>query len=140
MNMAGKMKRTVGKSILIGAFIARSSAASWRRLRVSEACTLRMRPSENGAPSPASSAELDALRAELAESLDRERDLRVELAATRETRTENAVIDSDFAARAAELDVRAARVASAEQELELQFVMHWDAVVARRRDRRLDQP
>ena len=46
MNMAGKMKMTVGNSILIGRFIARSSAASWRRLRVSAACTLRMRPSE----------------------------------------------------------------------------------------------
>ena len=45
-NMAGKMKRTVGKSILIGAFIARSSAAAWRRRRVSAACTRRIRPSE----------------------------------------------------------------------------------------------
>ena len=46
MNIAGKMKSTVGKSILIGAFIARSSAASWRRARVSAAWTLRIRPSE----------------------------------------------------------------------------------------------
>ena len=30
MNIAGKMKITVGKSILIGDFIARSSAASCR--------------------------------------------------------------------------------------------------------------
>src|SRR5919109_29386 len=44
-NMAGKMKSTVGKSILIGAFIARSSAAACRRRRVSAACTRRMRPS-----------------------------------------------------------------------------------------------
>src|SRR5581483_2821470 len=46
MNIAGKMKSTVGKSILIGAFIARSSAAAWRRSRESAACTRRMRPSE----------------------------------------------------------------------------------------------
>ena len=47
MNIAGKMKSTVGKSILIGAFIAlllgqRTDGAS----RVSAACTRRMRPSE----------------------------------------------------------------------------------------------
>jgi hypothetical protein len=30
MNSAGKMKRAVGKSILIGALFARSSAAAWR--------------------------------------------------------------------------------------------------------------
>src|SRR5919202_174744 len=46
MNIAGKMKRTSGKSILIGAFIAFSSAAAWRLRRVSAACTRRMRPSE----------------------------------------------------------------------------------------------
>ena len=34
MNIAGKMKITVGKSILIGAFIALSSAAAWRWARV----------------------------------------------------------------------------------------------------------
>jgi hypothetical protein len=33
MNMVGKMKMTVGNSILIGAFIAFSSAAIWRLLR-----------------------------------------------------------------------------------------------------------
>src|SRR5581483_10697914 len=46
MNIAGKMKTTVGKSILIGAFIACSSAAAWRLSRESTACTRRMRPSE----------------------------------------------------------------------------------------------
>src|SRR5919198_1879803 len=46
MNIAGKMKRTSGKSILIGAFIAFSSAAAWRFRRVSAAWTRRMRPSE----------------------------------------------------------------------------------------------
>ena len=46
MNIAGKMKATVGKSILIGAFIAFSSAAACRFRRVSTACTRRMRPSE----------------------------------------------------------------------------------------------
>ena len=45
-NIAGKMKSTVGKSILIGAFIAFSSAAACRRIRESAACTRRMRPSE----------------------------------------------------------------------------------------------
>ena len=45
-NMAGKMKSTVGKSILIGAFIAFSSAAAWRLRRLSVACTRRMRPRE----------------------------------------------------------------------------------------------
>src|SRR5213075_2436893 len=44
--MAGKMKNTVGKSILIGAFIAFSSAAAWRLRRLSVACTRRMRPRE----------------------------------------------------------------------------------------------
>ena len=39
MNIAGKMKSTVGKSILIGAFIAFSSAAAWRLMRVSTAWT-----------------------------------------------------------------------------------------------------
>src|ERR687887_657234 len=46
MNIAGKMKRTSGKSILIGAFIAFSSAAACRFNRVSAAWTRRMRPSE----------------------------------------------------------------------------------------------
>ena len=46
MNIAGKMKMTVGNSILIGAFIAFSSAAAWRRRRESAAWTRRMRPSE----------------------------------------------------------------------------------------------
>ena len=46
MNIAGKMKITVGKSILIGDFIAFSSAAAWRLRRESAACTRRMRPSE----------------------------------------------------------------------------------------------
>ena len=45
-NIDGKMKSTVGKSILIGAFIAFSSAAAWRRRRESAAWTRRMRPSE----------------------------------------------------------------------------------------------
>ena len=45
-NIAGKMNSTVGKIILIGAFIAFSSAAAWRRRRESAAWTRRMRPSE----------------------------------------------------------------------------------------------
>ena len=40
------MKITVGNSILTGAFIAFSSAASWRRRRMSCDCTRRMRDSE----------------------------------------------------------------------------------------------
>src|SRR5512132_3620070 len=44
-NIAGKMKSTVGNSILIGAFIARSSAAACRRSRASVAWTRRIRPS-----------------------------------------------------------------------------------------------
>ena len=43
-NIAGKMKSTVGKSILIGAFIARSSAAACLRRRASAAWTRRIRP------------------------------------------------------------------------------------------------
>ena len=46
MNIAGKMKSAVGKSILIGAFIAFSSAAAWRLCRVSVAWTRRIRPRE----------------------------------------------------------------------------------------------
>ena len=46
MNIDGKMKMTVGKSIFTGAFIAFSSAAICRRWRVSTAWTRRMRPSE----------------------------------------------------------------------------------------------
>src|SRR5918994_1247398 len=46
MNMAGKMKITVGKSILIGDFIAFSSAAAWRFRRDSDAWRRRSRPSE----------------------------------------------------------------------------------------------
>ncbi len=45
-NSAGKMKIAVGKSILIGAFIAFSSAAACLRIRESAACTRRIRPSE----------------------------------------------------------------------------------------------
>ncbi|MGH3060259.1 MAG: hypothetical protein ACRDNA_02480, partial [Gaiellaceae bacterium] len=67
----------------------------------------------------AGSVEADALRAELAASLDRERELRSELSAAFEARGESAALDSDYAARTAELDVRAARLASSEQELEL---------------------
>src|SRR5207247_11163072 len=43
-NIDGKMKSTVGKSILIGAFIAFSSAAACRRRRESAAWTRRIRP------------------------------------------------------------------------------------------------
>ena len=46
MNIAGKMKITVGKSILIGDFIAFSSAAACRLRRDSAAWTRRSRPSE----------------------------------------------------------------------------------------------
>jgi hypothetical protein len=42
MNIAGKMKSTVGKSIFTGAFIARSSAAACRRLRESSPWTFRI--------------------------------------------------------------------------------------------------
>src|SRR6202043_1808147 len=45
-NIAGKTKMTVGNSILIGAFIAFSSAAAWRFKRVSTAWTRRILPSE----------------------------------------------------------------------------------------------
>ena len=64
-------------------------------------------------------AESDALRAELTAALERERDLRIELATTFSMRDEASAIDSDSNARAAELDLRAAKVASAEQEIDL---------------------
>ena len=64
-------------------------------------------------------AELDALRAELAAALDRERDLRIELAASFTMRNETSALEGDYAARSAELDLRAAKIASAEQEVEL---------------------
>ena len=46
MNIAGKTNATVGNSILIGAFIAFSSAAAWRLSRLSVAWTRRILPSE----------------------------------------------------------------------------------------------
>ena len=64
-------------------------------------------------------AELDALRAELTAALERERDLRIELAASFAVRDDTSAIESDYNARSAELDLRAAKVASAEQEVEL---------------------
>ena len=73
-------------------------------------------PQANGA---ASSDEADALRAELAASIDRERELRAELSASFSARDEQTAVDNDYAARSAELDVRAARLASTEQEIEL---------------------
>ena len=48
-NIAGKMKSAVGTSIFTGAFIARSSAATCRRLRDSSAWIRSIRPS--GLPS-----------------------------------------------------------------------------------------
>jgi DNA repair exonuclease SbcCD ATPase subunit len=76
-------------------------------------------PPEPVAASVPDTAELDALRAELAASLDRERDLRVELAAAFAERDQGIALDGDHVARSGELDLRAAKVASAEQEIEL---------------------
>ncbi|MGH2995361.1 MAG: hypothetical protein ACRDM9_03495, partial [Gaiellaceae bacterium] len=62
----------------------------------------------------ASQAEVEALRAELAASLDRERELKADLDAAQlgVARPHDAVLGGDLAARSAELDVRAARLAS----------------------------
>ena len=61
--------------------------------------------------------DVEALRAELAAALERERDLRTELATQAVMSAPNPELDgfeSDLAARAAELDLRAARRAASE--------------------------
>src|SRR5688500_14415634 len=65
--------------------------------------------------------DVEALRAELAAALERERDLRTELATQAVMPApdpERDGFESDLAARAAELDLRAARLAASETELE----------------------
>ena len=57
MNIDGKMNSTVGKSILIGAFIARSSASDCRRSRVSAAATVARPASWFTEPYPPAAAD-----------------------------------------------------------------------------------